>query len=783
MDAARKSAIYGDKELLKHMAMACTGFPVEKRDKCQEFLNNDQKELLLLLKSDLSSRAVASALGFCSGFEDFVPHPLTSQAIALLKQDVCATLKYEELINLCNQLVDAYVGTAFNIVYQQLNPQDICTILKLCSSDSRDVPMEKLQHFFSYMMQVPKVKSDAECAMCLNATKMIQDELRDGNIQKKLEDVLENGLCSLLPTTAATECKSYVATYAPLVFEVLVSELDPQTFCDEVKLCPAPAIPKSNILATALKVQGLPTCALCEEVLKRLEEMLPEKAIEQDVVAALDQVCSRLTGDISAKCNALVQEYGPKIIQIILAEGPAAVCTGLGLCVGQKHLEVVSLGSPLTNVHVMGPKKETSSVGCTLCELVTTKLYEILGNNKTESVIEKALENACNVVPAEYVAECTAYVQQYTQLIIQLIEAGASPEVVCSKLGLCSQKVSVPVSPEKKIKGPDVLCELCKIVVQKAEEFLQQNKTEQEIEGELDKLCSLLPSSDSCKQMVNEYLPTIIILLKQELTPDAVCQQLSLCTTAVNVAVSSEKEMKGSAISCDMCKILAEKVDKVLEQNTTEAEITDVLVKACGFLKGDLNARCISFVDEYGPMIVKLIAQEITTAEICYSLKLCLGKGSQAVRPHVAASSGDDCLICKEIINSFNQALEDPSTEKNIEDLMLSGCNSLPAGYQNMCSDLVQSYFPELVAMLTQNDLEVCTMLKLCTNATQPSRPVQKSSPLIFKPMSEIRKPLLGQEKCTYGPSYWCASKENAHQCNVPIEHCIEMKLMKKDDV
>lgn len=52
----------------------------------------------------------------------------------------------------------------------------------------------------------------------------------------------------------------------------------------------------------------------------------------------------------------------------------------------------------------------------------------------------------------------------------------------------------------------------------------------------------------------------------------------------------------------------------------------------------------------------------------------------------MAASSGDDCLICKEIINSFNQALEDPSTEKNIEDLMLSGCNSLPAGYQNMVS-------------------------------------------------------------------------------------------------
>jgi saposin len=28
---------------------------------------------------------------------------------------------------------------------------------------------------------------------------------------------------------------------------------------------------------------------------------------------------------------------------------------------------------------------------------------------------------------------------------------------------------------------------------------------------------------------------------------------------------------------------------------------------------------------------------------------------------------------------------------------------------------------------------------------------------------------LLGTEKCTYGPSYWCANFENARKCNVSI--------------
>ncbi|XP_076272652.1 prosaposin-like [Rhynchophorus ferrugineus] len=33
------------------------------------------------------------------------------------------------------------------------------------------------------------------------------------------------------------------------------------------------------------------------------------------------------------------------------------------------------------------------------------------------------------------------------------------------------------------------------------------------------------------------------------------------------------------------------------------------------------------------------------------------------------------------------------------------------------------------------------------------------------------RGQLVGAEKCTWGPSYWCASRQNAVSCNA-LQHC-----------
>lgn len=36
----------------------------------------------------------------------------------------------------------------------------------------------------------------------------------------------------------------------------------------------------------------------------------------------------------------------------------------------------------------------------------------------------------------------------------------------------------------------------------------------------------------------------------------------------------------------------------------------------------------------------------------------------------------------------------------------------------------------------------------------------------------ETFTPLLGSNKCTWGPSYWCASPENALECDFDYSEC-----------
>ena len=52
----------------------------------------------------------------------------------------------------------------------------------------------------------------------------------------------------------------------------------------------------------------------------------------------------------------------------------------------------------------------------------------------------------------------------------------------------------------------------------------------------------------------------------------------------------------------------------------------------------------------------------------------------------------------------------------------------------------------------------VCEKVGLCPSETKP-------------------KMLVGANKCTFGPSYWCATMDNAEECNAK-EHCLKMGLL-----
>ncbi|KAM6922973.1 prosaposin isoform 2-T2 [Lycodopsis pacificus] len=98
---------------------------------------------------------------------------------------------------------------------------------------------------------------------------------------------------------------------------------------------------------------------------------------------------------------------------------------------------------------------------------------------------------------------------------------------LCGAVTHCQQ--SVWNKPQMKT----VPCELCKEVLMVVEQMLKDNGTEAEVLGYLEKACQLIPDksfSAKCKEMVDDYYPIIIGIIKGELEdPSVACGAIGLC--------------------------------------------------------------------------------------------------------------------------------------------------------------------------------------------------------------------------------------------------------------
>lgn len=439
---------------------------------CKELMSHDQKEVYQLLKSDLPSMHVASALRLCGGFKDTVPHPAemsgdycadcvnfftdirqifyNSEGAAedMVKSLICS--KAGPLESLCDQLVDQYGDKIFGIIYQQLNPKDICFLLQMCSNQTH----AEFIHTVKYIL-AKRQRSQMTCDLCQSIAKDVQNALRDTALQNDILSALENDVCSLLPGDLPAQCKTYVSQYGPLVFQVLVAELDPKTICQAIGFCNAtkmeslltavplgPAVGTVQIIASEPKDrQSSPQCALCEFIMNKLEDMIGENATEKEIVAALEKVCDLLPHTVKTECDSFVSQYGRMVIQLLLQKlAPGVVCRALGLCAGDKPQPV--------NVEV--PVK--SGELCVVCEMVLGYIKSALDDPDNEKTIEELLDEVCNIFPASDKGLCDQLVSAYAPAIINLLSQYDDPVKICSGLGMCSSSSSRSQQPAHPLK-------------------------------------------------------------------------------------------------------------------------------------------------------------------------------------------------------------------------------------------------------------------------------------------------------------------------------------------
>ncbi|XP_074648494.1 prosaposin-like isoform X2 [Tubulanus polymorphus] len=617
--------------------------------------------------------------------------------------------------------------------------------------------------------QLPTEQNNGEiCTLCEGVIAQVKQMLLDPNADAQVKSFLDKS-CTLLPAVQSQrQCKQIVDTYYNEVIQMIKSKLLPHQICAALKLCPAVAAGKttpkreSSLKFTSLKA---PTakCEMCKIAIQKAKAMFDTKKSQAEITAFIkNELCTRL-GPEQQACDSLVDQYGNLIFQLLANEiDPEQICHAIGLCTtatkSSSNTVMAQLPPKTPAQSPKKPKAVKTSAECVMCEFMVGELEKLLGDKRSEAAIAEALDKVCGLLPATVTDECKQLVQIYTPMIIQYLLKGMTPDQLCVEMRLCTAAASLLKVNVQRIPGvkQTAQCVACEFVIKTLDGMLTKNATEQQIVRALDRVCTLMPKTvrAECQSYVNAYAPALIQLLASDIDPQQICTFLGVCSPAVKKHQPTRQQTPVKAgPTCVLCEFVMKELDGLLLKNATEQDIIAALDKVCSLLPSTISGQCESFVNQYAPLIIKLLINDFAPGVICKQLGLCT-----AVQTQVRAS-GEVCQLCKTVMSYLAMLLKEQSTVQTIDHAVERVCNFLPAAMKKPCDDMIEQYGPFIIQKLDQqliNPADVCAEIRLCTAAKKPTIGLVH---------------LLGGEKCTYGPAYWCASVQNAKRCQA-MEHC-----------
>ncbi|XP_040905771.1 prosaposin isoform X2 [Toxotes jaculatrix] len=425
-------------------------------------------------------------------------------------EKACQLIPDQSLSAECKEMVDEYYPIIMGIITGELeDPGVVCGAMGLCKSQqaalaevqaqeqlmSNEIPQVDLsQQVAPFLLNVPellypqnpkqeapkqetpKQESDNVCQDCIKFLTDAQAEAKANS--SFIDSLIENieNQCDLLGPGLSEMCKQYVSQYGSVVVQQLMS-MQPKDICVHAGFCasamkksvpmlklqPVKTVPAAKTvpalkLFPAIKVESAkpmvrvhdsPTCAICEFVMKQLETMLEDQRTEEEVIQAVEKVCSLLPSSLSAQCKDLIETYGQAIIELLVQQAdPKTVCTVLALCNDASRAYAPALDQ--TRFKAGGY--------CDVCKLAVTYIDGILEKNATEQQIEEAVRKVCSFLPDSFQTQCDQMVQQYEPMLVQLLLQMLDPDFVCMKLGACPETVHKLLGAEQCSWGPAFWC-------------------------------------------------------------------------------------------------------------------------------------------------------------------------------------------------------------------------------------------------------------------------------------------------------------------------------------
>ncbi|GAA6213952.1 prosaposin isoform X1 [Lates japonicus] len=440
-----------ESEVLGYLEKACQLIPDESLTaECKEMVDDYYPIIMGIIKGELDPSVVCGAIGLCK-----------SQQAALAKAQAQEQLVSNEIPQVdLSQQVAPFLLNVPGLLYPQ--------------SPKQEAPKQ----------ESPKQESDTVCQDCIKFLTDAQAEAKENS--SFVDALIENieNQCDLLGPGLSAMCKQYVNEYGTLVIMQLMSmEQQPKDICAHAGFCAATmkksipmlklqaakTVPAAKTMPAAktvpalklvpatkmdsakpmVRVRDSPTCAICEFVMKQLESMLEDQTTEEEVIQAVEKVCTLLPDSLSAQCKDLIETYGQAIIELLVQQAdPKTVCTVLALCKDARR----------AYVPVLDQARFKAGGYCEVCKMAVSYIDQILEKNATEAQIEEAVRKVCSFLPDTLQTECDQMIEQYEPLLVQLLLQMLDPDFVCMKLGACPEAVRRLLGTEQCSWGPAFWC-------------------------------------------------------------------------------------------------------------------------------------------------------------------------------------------------------------------------------------------------------------------------------------------------------------------------------------
>ncbi|CAH8497630.1 unnamed protein product [Schistosoma turkestanicum] len=405
--------------------------------------------------------------------------------------------------------------------------------------------------------------------------------------------------------------------------------------------------------------------------------------------------------------------------------------------------------------HIIITVASTSGIdGCSTCKFFVEIIYGQLQSNKTEDELRHLVKNACSILPGDFSDKCSELIDRYLDDIIKMIENNYPPEQICQTISLCPTVPSWSLSEQNPcLLGSTYWCrdystaKMCNAV-----QYCNFNGWTTYPPSNQNKFfqsqCELMKLAEIC---VNSELAK-----KCNRINDCYQEQVKNFLNLFSISTLSLDNTNDQS-PCSVCVMMTTKW--LLQWDLFGGPIINRSICSEYKTVNELQ-QCYNVVEKAGTLLINSRNDRQNVEQICARTINCAPLVVKSEQSSPVQTQSDDHQSMNANPDQLGHQLDldkiaclaGPTYWCSSKEIAKK-CNAI-----NYCTDL---YTPEII---NPNDMDNNDKMVDNNHATTttPSKTVKTKS-----------EHMLGKNPCTWGPGYWCQSEQTAKLCgDSALEHC-----------